>query len=265
MPSPVRHVGVRRIHRALDNRNPIAAIVLQLSHVADTIITDTIGKDFPSRPHSNIILPPSRLEPSLLEQRTLRARERLRKVSFYVTLILKYFQQPLPTALTRLPFLVRYSRRSATTMATMIPSPEVSPIMGASHRIDRQQSNSPHLQEQQLSKRDKRRTGLANRLAEITAQFSDNRDVHYRNQLQALQIDINLIGEADAHGDMPLPDSAEAIERLVRDNLQKTLMKAIGANVPLRAGRVYADFAKEINDAMEEKDTLLAMHKVRLL
>ncbi len=137
--------------------------------------------------------------------------------------------------------------------------------MGASHRIDRQQSNSPPLQEQQLSKRDKRRTNLANRLAEITAQFSDNRDVHYRNQLQALQIDINLIGEANAQGDMPLPDSPGAIDKLVRDNLQKNLMKAIGANVPLRAGRVYADFAKEINDAMEEKDAMLAMHKVCLL
>jgi hypothetical protein len=150
-------------------------------------------------------------------------------------------------------------------MAAMIPSPDQSPIMGASHRIDRQQSNSPPLQEQQLSKRDKRRTNLANRLAEITAQFSDNRDVHYRNQLQALQIDINLIGEANAQGDMPLPDSPGAIDKLVRDNLQKNLMKAIGANVPLRAGRVYADFAKEINDAMEEKDAMLAMHKVRLL
>jgi hypothetical protein len=150
-------------------------------------------------------------------------------------------------------------------MAAMIPSPDQSPIMGASHRIDRQQSNSPPLQEQQLSKRDKRRTNLANRLAEITAQFSDNRDVHYRNQLQALQIDINLIGEANAQGDMPLPDSPGAIDKLVRDNLQKNLMKAIGANVPLRAGRVYADFAKEINDAMEEKDAMLAMHKVCLL
>lgn len=150
-------------------------------------------------------------------------------------------------------------------MAATIPSPGVSPIIGASQRIDRQQSNSPPLQEQQLSKRDKRRTNLANRLQEITAQFSDNRDVHYRNQLQALQIDINLIGEADAHGDKQLPDSPASIDNLVRDNLQKNLMKAMGANVPLRAGRVYADFAKEINDAMEEKDAMLAMHKVRRL
>jgi hypothetical protein len=150
-------------------------------------------------------------------------------------------------------------------MAAMIPSPELSPVMGASHRIDRQQSNSPPLQEQQLSKRDKRRTNLANRLAEITAQFSDNRDVHYRNQLQALQIDMNLIAEAPVHGDKTLPDKPEDIDKLVRDNIQKNIMKGIGANVPQRAGRVYADFAKEINDAMEEKDALLAMHKVCFL
>jgi hypothetical protein len=150
-------------------------------------------------------------------------------------------------------------------MATMIPSPEVSPVMGASHRIDRQQSNSPVLQEQQLSKRDKRRTNLANRLAEITAQFSDNRDVHYRNQLQALQIDMNLIAEAPVHGDKTLPDEPEEIDILVRENIQKNILKGIGAGVPQRAGKVYADFAKEINDATEEKDALLAMHKVRLL
>lgn len=149
-------------------------------------------------------------------------------------------------------------------MASMIPSPDVSPVMGASssHRIDRQQSNSPPLQEQQLSKRDKRRTALANRLADITSQFSDHRDVHYRNQLQALQIDMNLIMDADAHGSSQLPDSAESIDNLVLENLQKTLMKAVGGTPPARAGRVYADFAKDINDAMEERDTILSVHKV---
>ena len=148
-------------------------------------------------------------------------------------------------------------------MAAMIPSPEMSPAMGA-QRIDRQHSNSP-LPEQQLSKRDKRRTTLANRLAEITAQFADNRDVHYRNQLQALQIGINLVVEAPAHGDDLLPDKPDEIDKLVRDNLQKNLMKSIGTDVPLRAGRVYADFAKEVNDAMEDRDTVLSMHKVCLV
>jgi hypothetical protein len=148
-------------------------------------------------------------------------------------------------------------------MAATIPSPELSPVMGA-QRIERQHSNSP-LPEQQLSKRDKRRTNLANRLAEITAQFADNRDVHYRNQLQALQIGINLVVEAPAHGDDLLPDKPDEIDKLIQANLQKNLMKSIGADVPLRAGRVYADFAKEVNDAMEDRDAVLTMHKVGLV
>lgn len=145
----------------------------------------------------------------------------------------------------------------------MSQSPQLSPIMGGSHRIDRQQSNSPP--QQQLSKRDKKRTLLAERLANITAQFSVDRDVHYREQLQALQIDMNLIMEADAHGKEQLRDSPGEIDELVQENIRKTMMKSIGPHAPPRAGKVYADFAKVVNDAIEERDTALVMHKVCLV
>jgi hypothetical protein len=146
----------------------------------------------------------------------------------------------------------------------MSPSPQMSPIMGGAHRIDRRRSNSPPLQEQQLSKRDKRRTMLQSRLAEITSHFSDNRDAHYRDQLQALQIDMNLIMEADPNGTDPLPNSPGEIDKLVNEVKEKGLMKGLGQNALQRAGKVYADFAKECNDAMEERDTQLVVHKVRI-
>ena len=104
---------------------------------------------------------------------------------------------------------------------------------------------------------------LADRLAEITMQFSANRDAHYREQLQGIQIDMNLIMEADAQGGMGLPDSAEEIESLVHDNIRSTMMKSIGPIPPPRAGKLYANFAKEINDAIETRDTALTMHKVQ--
>ena len=135
-------------------------------------------------------------------------------------------------------------------------SPSPSPLMG---RIDRHQSASPP---QQLSKRDKRRTMLADRLAEITMQFSANRDAHYREQLQGIQIDMNLIMEADAQRGTALPDSADDIESLVHDNIRSSMMKSIGPIPPPRAGRLYANFAKEINDAIEARDAALTMHKV---
>jgi hypothetical protein len=104
---------------------------------------------------------------------------------------------------------------------------------------------------------------LAERLAEMTAQFSSNRDIHYREQLQALQIDMNLIMEADAIiGKEPLVNDPAGVDALVRENMAKTGMKSAGGNPPPRAGRIYADFAKGINDVMEERDANLATHKV---
>jgi hypothetical protein len=148
----------------------------------------------------------------------------------------------------------------------MAMSASQSPIMGPSHRTEdlrhlRQHSNSPP---QQLSKKDKRRNMLADRLEDITKQFTQNRDVHYREQLQAIQIDVNLIMEADAHGKEQLPNSAAEIETLVKDNMHKISMKSVGPVPPPRAGKAYADFAKEVNDAMEERDTTLTVHKVCL-
>ncbi|TVY45814.1 hypothetical protein LOCC1_G006462 [Lachnellula occidentalis] len=140
----------------------------------------------------------------------------------------------------------------------MSQSPQLSPVMGASHRVDRHHSNSPP--QQQLSKRDKKRTLLADRLAEITSQFSSNRDAHYREQLQALQIDMNLIMDADAHGNSPLPSMPYQVDGLVQDNIKRTMMKSIGPNPPPRAGKVYMDFAREVNDAMEERDAALTLH-----
>ncbi len=105
---------------------------------------------------------------------------------------------------------------------------------------------------------------LADRLEDITKQFTQNRDVHYREQLQAIQIDVNLIMEADAHGKEQLPNSAAEIETLVKDNMHKISMKSVGPVPPPRAGKAYADFAKEVNDAMEERDTTLTVHKVCL-
>ena len=103
---------------------------------------------------------------------------------------------------------------------------------------------------------------LADRLDEITKSFSSNRDSHYREQLQAIQIDMNLIMESNVHGKQMLPNQADEIDALVVKNV-KAHRKNHGP-VPPRAGKLYADFAKDVNDAMEERDTNLAVHKVCL-
>jgi hypothetical protein len=75
---------------------------------------------------------------------------------------------------------------------------------------------------------------------------------------------MNLIMEADAHGKETLQNQPDEIDALVHQNIT-TLRKNIVPQPPPRAGRMYADFAKEVNDAMEERDSALTQHRVRLL
>jgi len=102
---------------------------------------------------------------------------------------------------------------------------------------------------------------LAERLEEITKNFSRDRDSHYREQMQAIQIDMNLIMEADAYGEKAIKDQPDEIDNLVLDHM-KTMRKQHGPIPPPRAGKMYAEFAKEVNDAIEERDAMLAVHRV---
>lgn len=146
-------------------------------------------------------------------------------------------------------------------MATS-PSPQLSPSLALSHRIDRHHSDTPL---QPLSKRDKKRTQLIERLDEITQQFTANKDSYYRSQLQALQIDINLILQSEAYGDEPPSDFGDDIAQLVHrytgGNPQAMMAVAQGDTLAF-AGRVYAEFAADVAAATEERDAALVRNTV---
>src|SRR2546430_1815271 len=93
------------------------------------------------------------------------------------------------------------------------PSPRPSPALRNPGKVDRVLSPSPP--PQPLSKRDKRRSALSARYNDIPESFSRDRDIHYRQQLQAIQIDMGLITKANPYADYPLDDSTEAIDDLV--------------------------------------------------
>jgi len=65
---------------------------------------------------------------------------------------------------------------------------------------------------------------------------------------------------ADAHGNEVLKNLPDEVDALVMENI-KTTRKTIGP-IPQRAGKLYADFAKSVNDSMEERDAALTNHKV---
>ena len=76
------------------------------------------------------------------------------------------------------------------------PSPQTV-VAGSSTHLNRI-SPSPSTQ-LPLSKRDKKRLNMADRLTEISNNFTANRDTFYRQQLQAYQADINYIQQANPY------------------------------------------------------------------
>ena len=107
-----------------------------------------------------------------------------------------------------------------------------------------------------LSKRDKRRNQLADKLAEMMASFSDNRDNHYRAQFAALQADINLISKADPYANKPLEDEGEEARELIAQIMGDSvpLAPSAGTDYIAQVGKYYARFVDAVNDAMEERD-----------
>ena len=129
-----------------------------------------------------------------------------------------------------------------------------------------------------LSKRDKRRSALSEKLNELTASFSQNRDSHYRQQLSALQIDMTLIMRADPYADSPLDDSGEDITDMIVAAMGATAQTApngAGAGQPEQrrpeidagglAGRWYSKFVEDVNNAAENRDAALTMLEVSLV
>jgi hypothetical protein len=113
----------------------------------------------------------------------------------------------------------------------------------------------------QPSKRDKRRNMLADKLSDMMASFSDNRDSHYRAQLAALQADINLITKADCYANKPLDDAGEEASELVAQIMGNAVPSApsAGTDYIAQCGKYYSRFVDAVNDAMEERDYNLTM------
>lgn len=157
------------------------------------------------------------------------------------------------------------------------PSPQTV-VAGSSTQLNRI-SASPTTQ-LPLSKRDKKRLNMADRLTEISNNFTANRDTFYRQQLQAYQADINYIQQANPYSNKTLEDptddpseeaagSAAASTQGSLRTTQQTHQNSIGrTELPFKTGRHTAKFVQAINDAMEKRDvdmTALVVCPISLL
>ena len=67
---------------------------------------------------------------------------------------------------------------------------------------------------------------------------------------------MTLVTEADVHGAERLPVDAEEVETLAT-NAYTRMMKGPAGEAPHRAGKIYSEFATNVNYAMEERDSEL--------
>ena len=64
------------------------------------------------------------------------------------------------------------------------------------------------------TKRDKKRQLLSDRLVVLADQFNRDRDRTYREELQKIQVDVNLVGRVDPYADRPLDEIDRGLREL---------------------------------------------------
>ncbi|EEH08490.1 conserved hypothetical protein [Histoplasma capsulatum G186AR] len=119
----------------------------------------------------------------------------------------------------------------------------------------RNRSRSPPSNPQPVSKRDKRRSALQDRVHDLAETFSNERDYYFRKQVHDLQNEMALISNSQLYDTEPLSDSPEMISELVEK------LSAAGHLVAetIPSGKWYANFVQEMNQMKEERDLELAV------
>lgn len=130
----------------------------------------------------------------------------------------------------------------------------------ADQRIDRRANTSPGPSQ---SKRDKKRQLLTDRFITLSEKFSRDRDMTYREQLQKIQIDTNLVMRLDPYTDRPLdflgPDRHSRDREFNRDPDPDG--RGGGRGLLEMAGPTFQQWIQEIEDLVEERDYELTKQK----
>lgn len=129
-------------------------------------------------------------------------------------------------------------------------------------------SRTSRLSPQPQTKRDKKRQVLNDRLALLADKFSRDKDKHYRDELQKIQIDVNLVSRVDPYADRPL----DAIDREYQDIQQSAnALQPSGTasnGSPKRsllemAGPTFSEWVHQVEDLVEHRDYEMTCQQVR--
>lgn len=131
---------------------------------------------------------------------------------------------------------------------------------GSSNQVYRADRRSPSPSNQQsVNKRDKRRIALQDRLNDIISNFSNNRDLYYRKQLQQYQTDIHFVSNAALYDNQPLLEPGEEEQDgATRNSARPSRLGLSNGSAKIdsypKLGRQATSFIEEVNDAMEQRD-----------
>ncbi len=143
-------------------------------------------------------------------------------------------------------------------MATSEPRLPSPPEAASQQRTDRRANASPAPAQ---SKRDKKRQLLTERLATLSEKFNRDRDLTYREQLQKIQIDTNLVMRVEPYVERPLDFIAQ--QRMQVGNAEADHDARSGGRSLLEmAGPTFQQWVQEIGDLVEERDFELTKQKV---
>ncbi|KJR87319.1 uncharacterized protein SPSK_01606 [Sporothrix schenckii 1099-18] len=146
-------------------------------------------------------------------------------------------------------------------MATADTHPQSGLGNDADQRVDRRATSPGPTQSQ--SKRDKKRQLLTDRLAALSEKFNRDRDMTYREQLQKIQIDTNLVMRLDPYADRPLDFLGQDRNSRERDYNRDPDPEGRGGGRGLleMAGPTFQQWIQEIEDLVEERDAELTKQK----
>ncbi|KAI1825762.1 Sds3-like-domain-containing protein [Xylaria intraflava] len=118
-------------------------------------------------------------------------------------------------------------------------------------------SKAPRQSPQPQSKKDKKRQAVNDRLSALSEQLSRDKDRHYREELQKIQVDVNLVSRVDPYADRPL-------DEIDRERRERELSQATnGANKSTSAsqrsllemaGPTFQEWVHEVEDLVETRD-----------
>ncbi|KAI0440732.1 Sds3-like-domain-containing protein [Xylaria telfairii] len=138
-------------------------------------------------------------------------------------------------------------------------APDAGQVVGAGTSKTLRPSPQPQ------SKRDKKRQVLSERLSAITEQFNREKDRHYREELQKIQVDVNLVSRVDPYADRPLDEiDRERRERELSqatNGANNTTTNSNNANTNAShrsllemAGPTFQEWIREVEDLLETRD-----------